>query len=71
MTDTPELLIACNSAEDVDRALGLGFAIETTRAVAAECGAPEPGDPDLADDPEAAIEAYLHAFGRDGEADSQ
>ena len=71
MTDTPELLIECATADEADRALGLGFAIETTRVVAAECGAPEPGDPDLEDELEDAIKAYLHPLGRDGEADSQ
>ena len=70
MTDTPELLIECATADEVDRALGLSFAIETTRAVAAECGAPEPGDPDLADEFEDALEAHLHPLGREGEADS-
>ena len=69
MTDTPEFLIECTTADEADRALGLGFAIETTQAVAAECGAPEPGDPDLVDGLEDALEAYLHPLG-DGEADS-
>ena len=40
MTDTPEFLIECATAEEADRALGLGFAIETSPEVAAECGAP-------------------------------
>ena len=40
MTDTPEFLVQCATAEEADRALGLGFAVETTRVVAAEFGAP-------------------------------
>lgn len=71
MTGTPEFFVECATADEVDRALGLGFAIETTPEVAAQCGAPEPGDPDLVDALEDALEAFLHPLGREGEADSQ
>ena len=60
MTDTPEFLIEYASADEADRALGLGYAIETTPQVAVECGAPEPGDPGLGDRLEDVLEAYLH-----------
>ena len=70
MTDTPEFLIECATAEEADRALGFGFAIETTPEVAAECGAPEPGEPDPAGGLEDVIEAFLNPHG-DGEADSR
>ena len=69
MTDTSDRLIACATADEADRALGLGFAIETTPEVAAECGAPRPGESDPADGLEDALEAFLHPHG-DGEADS-
>ena len=68
MTNTPEFLIECATADEADRALGLGFAIETTREVAAECGAPDPGEPDPVDVLEDVLEAFLHPLG-DGEAD--
>ena len=71
MTDTPEFLIECATADEADRALGLGFAIETTPEVATECGAPQPGDAELADGLEDALEAHLHPFGGDWEADSR
>ena len=71
MTDTPEFLIECATADEADRALGLGFAIETTPEVATECGAPQPGDAELADGLEDALEAHLHPLGGDGEADSR
>ena len=63
MTDTPEFPIECATADEADCALGLGFAIETTPEVAAECGAPEPGQPDPADSLEDVLEAYLHPHG--------
>ena len=67
MTDTPEFLIECATADEADRALGLGFAIETTPDVAAECGAPEPGEPDPVDSLEDVLDAYLHPHGPDPE----
>ena len=70
MTDTPEFLVECATADEADRALGLGFAIETSPEVAAECGAPRPDDPELADGLEDALDAFLHPLG-DGEADSR
>ena len=70
MTDTPELLVACATADEADRALGRGFAIETTPEVAAECGAPRPGEPDPADGLEDVLEAFRHPLG-DEEADSR
>ena len=60
-----------SGAGPVHRALGLGYAIETTPEVAAECGAPQPGDPELADGLEDALEAHLHPLGGHGEADSR
>ena len=69
MTDTPEFLIECTTADEVDRALGLGFAIETTLEVAAEGGAPEPGEPNPADGIEDVVEAYLRPHGGGGEMD--
>ena len=63
MTDTPEFFIECAMADEADRALGLGFAIETTLEVASECGAPEPDGPDLVDGLEDALEAYLRPLG--------
>ena len=35
MRDTPEFLVHCATADEADRALGLGFAIETTPRVLA------------------------------------
>ena len=70
MTDPPEFLIECATADEADRALGLGFAIETTPDVAAECGAPEPGEPVPPDGLEDVLGAFLHPLG-DGEADSR
>ncbi len=67
MTDTPEFLIECATADEADRALGLGFAIETTPEVASECGAPQPAEPDPVDGLEDALEAFLHPLG-DGAA---
>lgn len=67
MTDTPEFLVRCATADEADRALGLGFAIETTPRVAAECGAPGPGETDPGDSLEDALEAHLHPYGSDGE----
>lgn len=71
MTDTPEFLIECATADEADRALGLGLAIETTPEGAAECGAPEPGEPDPVDGFEDVLEAYLHPHGGDGETGSR
>ena len=45
MRHTPEFLAQCSAAGAADRSLGVGFAIETTPEVAAECAVPEPGDP--------------------------
>ena len=67
MTDTPEFLVHCATADEADRALGLGFAIETTAQVAAECGAPEPGETDPGDSLEDVLEARLHPYGSDAE----
>ena len=36
-----------------------------------ECGTPEPADPDLVDEFQDVLEAYLHPLGRDGEANSR
>ena len=74
MTDTPEFLVRCATADEADRALGLGFAIETTPEVAAEREAPAPGDADLVDSLEEGLEAHLHPHGdasapEDGEGD--
>ena len=66
MTDTPEFLIQCATAEEADRALGLGFAVETTREVAAECGAPAPDDAESLDSLEDVLEAHLRPYGDDG-----
>ena len=60
MRDTPEFLVPCATADEADRALGLGFAIETTPRVAGECGTPEPGAADPGDSLEDVIEAHLH-----------
>lgn len=66
MADTPEFLVQCVTAEEADRALGRGFAIETSPEVASECGAPAPGESELGDPVEDALEAHLHPYG-DGE----
>ena len=71
MTDTPDFLIECATADEADRALGLGFAIETTPQVAAECGAPGPGEADSIDSLEDVLEAYLRPHGPDGETGSR
>ncbi len=63
MTDTPEFFVECATAEEVDRALGQGFAVVTTPAVAAECGAPGPVQADLEDPIEDVIEAHLRPYG--------
>ncbi len=66
MADTPEFLVQCATAEEADRALGLGFAVETTRAVAAECGAPAPDDAESPESLEDVLEAHLRPYGDDG-----
>lgn len=66
MANTPEFLVQCATAEEADRALGLGFAVETTRAVAAECGAPAPDDADSLDSLEDVLQAHLRPYGDDG-----
>ena len=63
MTDTPEVIVRCITADEADRALGLGFAVEATPEVAAECGAPDPVDPDLPDILEEVLEAHLRPYG--------
>ena len=63
MSDTAGFFVECETAEEVDRALGLGFAVVTTPAVAAECGAPSPGQEDLEDPLEDVLEAHLHPYG--------
>ena len=70
MTDTSHCLVVCATADEADRALGRGFAIETTPEVAAECGAPQPGEPDPVDVLEDVLEAFRHPLG-EGEADSK
>ena len=60
MTDRPDFFVECITA---DRALGLGFAIETTPEVATACGASEPGETASGDAPEDVVEAYLHPYG--------
>ncbi len=62
MQHTPEFLVECATADEADQALGLGFAIETTPEVAAECGAPAPGDGHLEDSLEDILEAHLHPY---------
>ena len=71
MTHTPPFLVECATADEADRALGRGFAIETTPEVAAQCGAPEPGEADPVDSLEDVLEAYLHPHGGDPEAGPQ
>ena len=66
MADTPEFLVQCATADEADRALGLGFAVETTRAVAAECGTPAPDDAESLDSLEGVLEAHLRSYGDDG-----
>ena len=66
MADIPEFLIQCATAEEADRALGLGFAVETTREVAAECGAPAPDDAGPLDSLEDVLEAHLRPYGDGG-----
>ncbi len=65
MANTPEFLVQCATAEEADRALGLGFAVETTRAVAAECGAPAPDDAESLDSLEDVLESHLRPYGDD------
>ena len=65
MADTPEFLVHCATAEEADRALGLGFAVETTRAVAAECGAPAADDAESPESLEDVLEAHLRPYGDD------
>ena len=67
MADTPEFLVQCTTADEADQALGLGFAIETTPEVAAQCGAPAPDGSDSLDFLEDVLEAYLRPYGDDGE----
>ena len=65
MTDTPDFFVECVTADQADRALGLGLAIETTPEVAAECGAPPPGELDLEESLEDVLESHLRPYGRD------
>ena len=65
--DTPEFLVHCATADEADRALGLGLAIETTPQVAVECSAPKPGEADPGDPLEDVLEAHLDPDGRDRE----
>ena len=65
MADTPEFLVQCATADEADRALGLGFAVETTSEVAAECGAPAPDGSDSLDSLEDVLEAHLRPYGAD------
>ena len=65
MTDTPEFLVQCATADEADRLLGRGFAIETTPEVAAECGAPTPVEIDLEDSLEDVLESHLRPYGDD------
>ena len=66
MADTPEFLVQCATADEADQALGLGFAIETTPEVAAECGAPAPDGSDSLNSLEDVLEAHLRPYGDDG-----
>ena len=66
MADTPEFLVQCATADEADRALGLGFAIETTPEVAAECGASALDGSDSLDSLEDVMEAHLRPYGDDG-----
>ena len=59
-----KFLVQCATAEEADRALGLGFAVETSREVAAECGAPAPDDAESLDSLEDVLEAHLRPYGR-------
>ena len=70
MRHTPEFLARCSAAGEADRALGAGFAIETTPEVAADCGVFEPGDPDQRGEVEDALGLYLHPPSRAREANS-
>ena len=70
MADTPEFLVQCATAEEADRALGLGFAVETTRAVAAACGAPAADDAESLESLEDVLEAHLRPYGDDGAPES-
>ena len=63
MADTPEFLVQCATANEADRALGLGFAIETTPEVALECGAPAPDGSDSLDSLEDVLEAHSRPYG--------
>ena len=65
MADTPEFLVQCATADEADRALGLGFAIETTPEVAAECGARAEDGSDALDSFEDVLEAHLRPYGDD------
>ena len=70
MMDTPEFVVHCATDEEADRALGLGFAVETTREVAAECGAPTPDDAESLDSLEDVLEGHLRPYGYDGAPES-
>ena len=61
--ETPEVLVQCAAADQVDRAPGRGFAIGTTPGVAAECGAPLAGEADAVDCLEEALEVDLRPSG--------
>ena len=63
MEEQPELYIECETAEEVGRALAQGYAVATSKAVAAECGAPSPEAADLEDDLEDVLEAHLRPYG--------
>ena len=63
MGKQPELYIECQTAEEVGQALAQGYAVATSKRVAAECGAPPPGDADLEDDLEDVLEAHRRPYG--------
>ena len=63
--DTSELLVQCVTADEGDRALGLGFAVDTMSEVAAKRGAPAPDGSDTLDFVEDVLEAQLRPYRSD------
>ena len=47
MEQQPELYVECATAEEVGRALARGYTVAISKQVAAQCGAPPPGNADL------------------------
>ena len=63
MREQPELYVECATAEELGRAFAKGYAVATSKRVAAECGAPPAADAELEDDLEDVLEAHLHPYG--------